>query len=238
MSFMKYKKGFTLVEALIALVVVSTIFALTISVNRSVVNNSNMAIKKASQTLNDVVQSLLDDMNYYSGDDAFGDLREIRLADGQPVSGERKFQDLFKNMIKLNERHKEGEILLCPILISQSEIQNDGACFMSEDGIVWGIPETDFRTKNIVKLSRRGYETAYVPITIYPNCKFGEADTNGVSRCTKDINHETYFDDEAVVFAIRRDGDIRVYSRYDCTNNEHKGRLQCRTAEIISDESF
>ena len=46
------------------------------------------------------------------------------------------------------------------------------------------------------------------------------------------------FDKNAVVFAIRQDGDIKPYSRFDCTQEENKEILQCRLGKIISDKSI
>ncbi len=232
------KKGYTLMETLIVLVVLGTVFALTVSVTKNMRNNTNMAIKKASQTMNEVVENLLSDMNYYSGDEGFGDIREVKLSNGRPVRGDEKFRELFKNMLRLNMRMREGEILLCPILGANNQVLKDAECFMSEDGIVWGIPDTDFREKNIVKMMRRGYETTYVPVTVYPNCQLeNEADDNGIVHCKKSES-ATYFDTNAIVFAVRKDGDIRSYSKFDCENSSYRESLQCKTAEIISNTSF
>jgi len=235
---MSYKKGYTLMETLLAIMVLGTVFALTVSVTKNMRNNTNMAIKKASQTMNEVVENLLSDMNFYSGADGFGDLRDVKLSNGFPVGGDEKFRKLFRNSLRLNMRMQEGEILLCPILVSSSIVQNDAECFMSEDGLVWGIPDTNFKDKNIVKMMRRDYETAYVPVTVYPNCQLeGQADSNGIVRC-ENSNSATYFDDNAIVFAVRKDGDIRPYSKLDCKDPSYKQSLQCRAAEIISNTSF
>ena len=67
---MKKNKGFTLQEVLLALVVLAVVFSLTVSTNKNVSKTTNMAIKKANKTLTDVVQNLLDDLNYYNEEKA------------------------------------------------------------------------------------------------------------------------------------------------------------------------
>ena len=235
---MKKNKGFTLQEVLLALVVLAVVFSLTVSTNKNVSKTTNMAIKKANKTLTDVVQNLLDDLNYYNEEKGFADLTEIRLPNGKPVGDESKFRELFGQTVVLNGRLKSGEILLCPVLQSQGRVVEQ-LCYKTEDGIVWGIPDTDFRTRNIVKMIRKNYETSYAPITVYVDCAFDNSrDDNGIIRCKKSDDPKKYFDDYAVVFGVRQDGDIRPYSEFNCGDPTEEKRLQCRLAKIISDTSF
>lgn len=235
---MKKNKGFTLSEVVIALGIMATIIALSITVRNTFIGSTNLSIKKASMVLNEVIQNLLNDANYYAQDSSFVDLKEVRLADNTPVRGEIKFKELFKSMIKLHGAFTGDRVLLCPILVSEYDVEDESVCYMTEDGIVWGIPNTDFRENNVVKILSRGYETPYLPISVYVNCKLGDFTQDGVVHCEGSEDGEVYFDKNAVVFAIRQDGDIKPYSRFDCTQEENKEILQCRLGKIISDKSI
>lgn len=239
---MKKKLALTLVESLIALSVLGVICALSMTVNRNFSSETkvNMSIKKASQTLTDVVQDMLDDANFYGATNNFSDITEVRLNNGQRVSGEEKFRELFKSKIILHQGVSSGSnVLLCPILVSDSIVSSDKICYMTQDGIVWGIPDSDFKTQNVVSIKRRGYATPYVPITVYTNCEIEhKEEDSSVLACKGTVDGSDYFDKSAVVFAVRQDGDIRPYSRLDCGNSQNRETLQCRLAEIISNKSF
>lgn len=235
---MRKFKGFTLSELLIALGIMAVLVTLTISVNRGNSDiNVNLSLKKASQTINEIVQNLLNDADYYDENSSFADLNEVRLiSDNRPVSDESKFRELFVSMLKQSGVLPANGVLTCPVLLSEYNINENGLCFMSEDEIVWGIPDTDFRSINVVKILRKGFETPYVPVTVYPKCKLVNVGNNNFS--CKYNNAKEFFNSEAVVFAIRQDGDIRPYSHFNCEDESHKGRLQCRLSEIISSVSF
>lgn len=238
---MKKKLGLTLAESLIALSVLGVVCALTMTVNRNFSSETkvNLSIKKASQTLTDVVQDMLDDANFYGATNNFSDMNEVRLNNGQRVSGEEKFRELFKSKIILHQGVSGSNILLCPILVSDSTVSSDEICYMTQDGIVWGIPDSDFKTRNVVSVERRGYTTPYLPITVYANCEIERsAGDSSILSCKSSDDGNAYFDGYAVVFAVRQDGDIRPYSRLDCDNSQNSEKLQCRLAEIISNKSF
>ena len=236
---MKKFKGFTLSEIIISLIVIATIVALSLSVKNVSINNVNLTLKKASQTLNEIVQNLLDDANYYDDESSFVDLNEVRLDDNTPVGGKRKFRTLFYNMLKQHVVFSGDMVLLCPVLVSEDDIDEDALCLMSEDGIIWGIPDTDFRELNVVKILNKGYENAYLPITVYPKCNLEYFDDEGIARCQGSSKDGiAYFEDNAVVFALRQDGDIKPYSKFDCSLEENSQRLQCRLGKIISDKAY
>ena len=238
---MKKKLGLTLAESLIALSVLGVICALTMTVNRNFSSETkiNISIKKASQTLTDIVQDMLDDANFYGATNNFSDITEVRLNNGQRVSGETKFRELFKSKIILHQSVSGNNVLLCPILISDSTVSSDEICYMTQVGIVWGIPDSNFKTGNVVSVERRGYTTPYVPITVYANCELENSSGDAsIFSCNGSDDGNAYFDAYAVVFALRQDGDIRPYSRLDCENPQNSEKLQCRLAEIISNKSF
>ena len=235
------KLGLTLVESLLALSVLGVVCALSINVNRNFSSTStmNMSIKKSSQTLTDIVQEMLDDANLYGATHNFSDMSVSRLDNGKRVSGVEKFRELFKSRVSLHQKISGDSVLLCPVLLSDSTVSADELCYMTKDGIVWGIPDSDFRTENVVSVQRRGYTSSYVPITVYVNCEIEQnAGDSSLFTCKGSQNADAYFDTYAVVFAVRQDGDIRPYSRVDCDNEENREILQCRLPAIISNKSF
>ena len=100
------KIALSLAEAIIAVGVLGVVFAIALSVNRNFSStlNTNIAIKKASQTLTDVVQEMLDDESYYGKTGNFSDMTEAQLSNGQVIRDDNitnKFKLLFKEKINL-----------------------------------------------------------------------------------------------------------------------------------------
>lgn len=244
--YMKNTKAFTLAEVLIGLTIIIALTALTTTVVRNIGTTQNkLAIKKANQTIHEVVQNIIDDGSSYVGGNDFSDLSRVVIElDSRrvntlgvlenvrkPVEGYSKFQSIFYSKMKFLQDPFGTEIPPeCVIMVSNTAT-NSTYCYQTGDGMLWSVPLTDFREYNVVEIEKNGYTTPYVPVTVYVNY---EKLKNKPDFST----NRTYFNKYAVLFAVRQDGDIRVVTFVDCNRPENRKHLQCIANEVVSDASF
>ncbi len=235
-KFQIKSKAFTLQEVLLSIVVFAVIATIVTPVVKSIgVNREKLGIKKANQTLHETVQNMLNDGEAYSADNDFSDTSLVVWYDGNgnPINAEgiNKFSSVFFSKLKLaqySSKYTQGlDYEPCEMLLSDGVSTKDGRCYRTEDDIVWGVPATDFKNYNVVKIDNNGYQVAYVPITVYPvfDSKKMEEDKN-------------YFEDKAVFFAVKQDGDIRVITQVDCEAERNKKKLQCKAVDYIAETSI
>ena len=91
-------------------------------------------------------------------------------------------------------------------------------CFMNEDGVVYGIPDTDFSTVGVVENEDLGN---VVPIVLYTNWKEGQ---------TRTVNNDAF------IVGVRFDGRIRILYTTNCANNPDV--MQCRSAEYLKSDTI
>ena len=93
-------------------------------------------------------------------------------------------------------------------------------CFQTDDGIVWGVPDTDFIRKNIVTVANyEGLDTQVLPITIY-----------------LDYQNEQTFEKSAYVAAVTYDGRIMIPEGLNKTGmcKEYPKAPQCNIKKYIN----
>lgn len=229
-------QAFTLQEVLLSIVVFAVIAAIVTPVVKSIgVNQEKLGIKKANQTLHETIQNMLNDGEAYSADNDFSDTSLVVWYDGNgnPINAEgiNKFSSVFFSKLKLaqySSKYTQGlDYEPCEILLSDGVSTRDGRCYRTEDDIVWGVPATDFKNYNVIKIDNNGYQVAYVPITVYP-----------VFESKKMEEDENYFEDKAVFFAVKQDGDIRVVTQVDCEAEGNQKKLQCKAIDYIAETSI
>ena len=235
-KFQIKSKAFTLQEVLLSIVVFAVIATIVTPVVKSIgVNREKLGIKKANQTLHETIQNMLNDGEAYSADNDFSDTSLVVWYDGNgnPINAEgiNKFSSVFFSKLKLaqySSKYTQGlDYEPCEILLSDGVSTKDGRCYRTEDDIVWGVPATDFKNYNVIKIDNNGYQVAYVPITVYP-----------VFESKKMEEDENYFEDKAVFFAIKQDGDIRVVTQVDCEAEGNQKKLQCKAIDYIAETSI
>lgn len=242
---MKNKFAFTLGEMLIAFTILGFLSLIVQSTVHSLQStNDRLSMKKASQVIHDVVDSMVNDGSAYIGQSDFSDLSASRIEiESQrdaslmtyKVEGENKFPMVFYSKLKLlqNPFDNTSEIkpIKCTILVSNTAVEDDANCYESVDGLLWSIPPTDFKDVNVFNIERGGYTTPYVPVTVYVNhAKYKNKPDFGTNL--------DYFDKFAITFAVRQDGDIRIVSREDCEEESNKKLYQCLIKEVVSDTSL
>lgn len=235
-KFQIKSKAFTLQEVLLSIVVFAVIATIVTPVVKSIgVNREKLGIKKANQTLHETIQNMLNDGEAYSADNDFSDTSLVVWYDGNgnPINAEgiNKFSSVFFSKLKLaqySSKYTQGlDYEPCEILLSDGVSTKDGRCYRTEDDIVWGVPATDFKNYNVIKIDNNGYQVAYVPITVYP-----------VFESKKMEEDENYFEDKAVFFAVKQDGDIRVVTQVDCEAEGNQKKLQCKAIDYIAETSI
>lgn len=173
---MKKFKGFTLTELMIALTVIGILTAIvTPTVMRIKPNKNKMMTKKAYYTAENIINSLINNTNYYpdKSDDTtnvilgFDETSAVALPAGS-VSGNEKFAKLFA--YKLN------------IKGTPATVTKNSTTFykcVTTDGMVWYLPYTLFDNDAVTKV---GNTTLYVDVngeTNDPNCRQTGKDFGG-----------------------------------------------------------
>lgn len=234
--FKNGKSAFTLQEILLSIVIMAVITVIVMPVIKSIgVNKNKLGIKKANQTLHDVVQNMVNDGTAYSGDNDFSDTSLVIMSDefGNAINadGINKFSLVFYSKLRVSKyssKQDEGlDYEPCEILLANGVTNKQGRCYRTEDNIVWGVPATDFKNFNVLKVNNNGYQVTYVPITVYP-----------AFSPQKMAEEDNYFENNAVFFAVRQDGDIRVVPQVDCNEQQNKEKLQCKAIDYIAETSI
>ena len=214
---LKKSYAFTLMELLITLSVIGVLIAITITGTKYLTPDVDKArFKKAYTTVEKTVTKLINDDDVYPDDMGFMNLSSVITDLNESFGledGRTKFRDAFKylqNTIK--------DDLDCPMLSVGM-----GKCFMTDDGVVWGIPDTDFNSKGVVQVDG----ITYAPITIYTNWE-KLTKSGGVST--------SKMDDNAFFIGVKYDGNIRILNNITCTSLSQA--LQCKAVEFLKSETI
>ena len=168
---MKKNIGFSLAEILIALIIVGILFAMTVLNMKAIIADQNAAkFKKAYANFEKCISELINNETIYGTAAGFKETGAIIIQEIGEVFGkkpENKFRDSFKyyiNPIKDN--------IQCKLYTGSSST----GCFQTDEGVVWGIPDTDFSTLGVVKNAKDsdGDPITVVPITLYLDYKEGQ----------------------------------------------------------------
>lgn len=170
------KKAYTFIEIMAVMMIIGFLFVVTaFHLSNVGANNSLARFKKGYASVESAVSSLVSDSNIYGSRLGFKDTQKAELKlykDGDPnnegtslgeVLGENpkaKFRDSFKyflNVIKDN--------IDCDIYKGSSS----SGCFMTDDGVVFGIPNTDFVSNMLTITDSDGDKVKVMPITMYVN---------------------------------------------------------------------
>ncbi len=177
-------EAMSLTEILLVLLVLSFIISLSIPTVNNISFNYKlkMSVVKADYSIKEIVENLLNNSHNYSKDFAYN----------LGVDGSAKFRNAFyENLVTPRTD-------FCPVH-NGNGIQTDLKCYFAADGLVWGVPYTDFQETGIVYVTKRGVSNiAYVPITVYPVYNHKKANENA----------SEYFYNNAMVYGLRKDGDL------------------------------
>ena len=169
---MKIKKiAYSLAEIMVALAVTGMLIGLlTTKVLRQSPDIEKTRVKKAYITIEQTIRSMINNDVLYPDDNMLRNLEPVTTSVGDQFgvnSPNSKFRDAFMYYLNIAE---EG--FSCAAFVNAVASIDIDTCFMSSDGVVYGIPDTDFERTNVVPYrgARVGArEHMYVPITVYPN---------------------------------------------------------------------
>lgn len=165
---MKKNNGFSLVEVLLTLSVLGGLFAIAVSAVPTLMPNADLAkFKKAYSVTEFSVRSLLDNEVLYGGSGGFLDTTPVELSSNNTIIGYNgkaaKFREAMQYVMTVA---KSG--IDCPLPAGFScSLKN--CCYKTDDGVVWGIPDTDFDSRGVATITEEGIKYNYAPIAVYTN---------------------------------------------------------------------
>lgn len=220
-KFSTYKNNaFTLAEILLTLVILGLLIVLTSSrLLRQTPDINKTRFKKAYVVTEQIVQKLVRNEVLYPGSKILKNTEPVITTAGDQfgVSDEKaKFREAFKYYLSIVKDNIQCDVY-------QNGSSNE--CFMSNDGVVYGIPDTDFEDIGVVKftLSSDGaagnvIQEAYVPVTVYTSWK-----------TKKDISTDAF------VIGVRYDGKIKILNNEGCAS---KDDLRCKAEAYLESEDI
>ncbi|MBE7706874.1 MAG: type II secretion system protein [Cyanobacteria bacterium SIG30] len=202
------KKAFTLAEILVAMAVIGFLTLMTMTnVVKQLPDIEKARVKRAYSTIEKIVGALINDDNIYPSVTGFRETAAVTTEFGETFGyplRETKFRDAFKYSLEVIEHD-----ITCELPNGTSN-----ECFMTDDGTVYGIPNTDFLTLNTMGTQN------HVPITIYANWD----------------KEEKRSIDNAFYIGVRFDGNIRILHPDVCgTNNE---KMHCKTETFLLSDTI
>lgn len=180
--------GLNLTEMTMTLLLIGVICALvvpTISPNHGA-KIGKVTLTKIHNSMKEVLDTMLNDSQYYSAAHDFA----YKDSNTTPTEFNQKFRKRFAATFVGYTR------VPCKIYNGNS-LTNISDCYMTSDHITWGVPECDFDSVNVYKKTKNSVVLKYIPITVY-------ADYSS----SKDEQNSDYFYNNAVIYGIRKDGDL------------------------------
>lgn len=222
-KFLDFKNNaFTLAESLLALVLLGTLITLTTSkFLRQAPDINKTRFKKAYVVTEQTIQKLVRNEVLYPDSSMFRNTEPVTTTVGDQfgVSNRNaKFRDAFKYYLSIIRENIQCDVY---------KNENSNNCFMSNDGIVYGIPDTDFSNVGIVDVNstvvgptgiNREITESYVPITVYTSWK----NKRNVST-------------DAFVIGVRYDGRIKILNNTGCARPDD---LRCKAEEYLESEDI
>lgn len=220
---MKIKKiAYSLAEIMVALAVTGMLIGLLITrVLRQSPDIEKTRVKKAYITIEQTIRSMINNDVLYPDDNMLRNLEPVTTSVGDQFgvnSPNSKFRDAFMYYLNIAE---EG--FSCAAFVNAVASIDIDTCFMSSDGVVYGIPDTDFERTNVVPYrgTRVGArEHMYVPITVYPNFEQKQ-------------NPQT----DTMLVGVRYDGKIQILNNTeDCAENSID--ISCKVLEFLHSDNI
>jgi len=211
-----FKKAHTIAEVIIVFALIAFIGTISISVmSHHTESDNKIRIKTSYMEITQILDNILDNPRYYSSASDFTDTSSVKLFGGEEFNGgDTKFREII--MYEMGQ--KVNNYISCEAMNTDGNISLVKQCFQSDNETIWHIPRSDF---NIDTYRYNGAN--YVPIVFYP-------DPKPILR-----NDSNYFNREAVILGVARDGSIALIKTVDCKNKSNKEHMQCLAETYISD---
>lgn len=213
----KLLNGFSLAEVLMVLFIVGFIYLITaLGFSGIFADTKTGKFKKAYTSIENTIGYLINNENLYNSGKGFMDANPIKLESGETlgISETSKFRDSFRYYVGAIKDNLD-----CELYNGKSET----GCFQSDDGIVWGIPDTNFKDINTIEVN--DYDNTKikaVPITVY--LEFKQVST---------------LKNDAFVAAVTYDGRIKILDNFSNIDCEKESRaVQCNIEKYIKSNSI
>lgn len=217
MLLKKNNKAYSLAEIMISLALMTVLLGLVTSrVLKQSPDIEKVRVKKAYVVIEKNINSMINNDVVYSGDNMFRNLEAVTTSVGDQFGVENpntKFRDAFMYYLTVVD-----ENLTCDILVDEVSSVSVDNCFKSSDGVVYGIPDTDFETVGVFpyRSERVGArEHMYVPITVYPNFENKQ-----------DVEKDT------MLIGVRFDGKIMIFPKTEGCDEESRD-ISCNVLKFL-----
>ena len=228
---MKKRFAFTITEVLLALAIIAFVSVLGMYAFSTAGPNSKFSskvdrlkFKNANLTFKYTLSNLISNPAYYSDESGFTDLDEVNFNDkyiqnNVSFSGKEKFRHLFLKELGIPIGSKN---LDCYMLINSIKPERTDLCYIGDNGVVWGIPDTDFVDYGVIEQENMtGGNSYYAPVTMYVNAS--------------NIDSEDSSYHNAVVIGVRADGStVMINTVKDCENKRSENYAQCDIADVFA----
>ncbi len=223
------KNAFTLAEILITLVILGTLITLTSSrLLRQTPDIDKTRFKKAYAVTEQTVQKLVNNDVLYPGYKILKNTEPVITTAGDQFGTQdenAKFREAFKYYLSIVKDNLECDIY---------QNGHSNKCFMTNDGVVYGIADTDFENIGVVEFNlpsstvsgastgalpvQSNIKEAYTPITVYTSW-----------QKQKDISKDAF------VIGVRYDGKIKIMNNENCASPKD---LRCKAEEYLESEDI
>ena len=207
------KKAFTLIETSMVIIVVGFLLALTIMNITNIMPDTDKAkAKKAYANVESAISRLLNNAIIYPSDDGFLNTHAITIkGTGETIGFNGPYSKFREALIyELNVMKNDIPCELYEGTFSSTQ------CFLNDDGVVYGVPDSDFVSFGIMNNPSFGN---LVPIVLYP-----EWDENKT------------LENDAFIIGVRFDGNIRVLNTISCNDNSEQ--MQCKFVDYLKSNSI
>ena len=208
------KRAFTLAEIVMAISIVGFLFGITVmNISKITPDNDKAKFKKAYANIEGAVARLINNEAIYPNDEGFRNTEPIIFEGTGETIGFDGPHSKFREGIQYELNVIKAK-LNCKLYKGTS---SSTKCFLNEDGVVYGIPDTDFDGLGTVSNNDLGRVT---PIVIYTSWKEGQN-----------------VDDHAFIIGVSYNGSIRILnSGVNCEKKPES--LQCRAKEYIKSDTI
>ena len=220
-------KAFTFIEIMAVMIIIGVLFLITALNASKLMTDNNMArFKKGYASVENAVSFLISDKTIYGTKKGFKDIEAAKIILKKNNTNEvietgevigkvstYKFRDGFKYLLNVVKDNVE-----CKLYHGTSS----SGCFMTDDGVVFGIPNTDFNEMGTIPIKDTdGDRVMVVPITMYVNY-------DGLDKDPKK---------DAFIMGISYDGAIYFIRTFEnCTRKSKE--VQCKLDTYVNSNSI
>ena len=219
------KKAYTFIETITVVIILGILFVITMmNVDKLKINSNVTRFKKGYASIENAVSNLINNKTIYPSLQGFKDIDPVILENVNEIIGKNKINK-FREGVKyvLNVTKDNIDCKICsggsfPYNYSSSD---SSTCFLTNDGVLFGIPDTDFDDiGKVVDKDYDGDKVDLVPITMYVDYKPSRISEKDPLK-------------DAFIIGVKYDGTIQFVRTYgDCEH--HPEHVQCKLDDYIN----